>query len=326
MSLILVAVPATGHLPLGRARILHAAWAEARRIGARFVLAVDDTLPPRPGAPLDDLAWLGLEWDDQVPRSAHAAHHAEAADRLAASGRLYPCFEHADELRAKADRQRKRGQPVIYDRAMLRLTETQREAAEAGGKRPHWRFRLSDHVLAWPDANLGRVEVALPTMSDPVLRTADGAVDAVLAHAADDIALGVTHIVGAAELVAQNAIHLDLLAALGTNPTMRTMRHLPVLAEAGDRRLQGQSIRALRHDGIAPAALCSWFEALAHESAPRAAIDDLLEHNRRVVASLPFAEVAHLLPGADEAHWLAVRGQIDLITDARDSLPRVGKS
>ncbi len=326
MSLILATLPASGAQPLGRARILHAAWHQARRIGARFVLAVDDTIPPRPGSPLDDLAWLGLDWDEAQPRSANLARHAEAADRLVASGRLYPCFENPDELRAKADRQRKRGQPVLYDRAMLRLTAAQREAAEAGGKRPHWRFRLSDHAVTWPDEVLGRVDVALPTLSDPILRSADGTIEPALAHAADDIALGVTHIVGAAEMAAQTAVHLDLLEALGTNPATRTMHHLPILAEAGDRRLQAQSVRALRQDGIAPAALRDWFEALEREPAPRASIDDLLEHNRRVLASLPFAEVAHLLPGADEAHWLAVRGTIDLITDARDSLPRVGKA
>jgi urease accessory protein len=56
MSLILATVPESGALPLARARLLHAAWVEARRIGARFVLAVDDSAPVEWGAS----AWNGL--------------------------------------------------------------------------------------------------------------------------------------------------------------------------------------------------------------------------------------------------------------------------
>ena len=317
MSLILASMPAGGAMPLARARVLHAAWAQARAGGARFVMAIDDVSAPRPGAPLDDLAWLGLDWDEAFRRSEHLDRYEAAAAALEATGRLYPCFENADELRAKAERQRKHGRPVLYDRAMLRLTAAQRAAAEAGGKRPHWRFRLSDRVAIWPDEGIGRGEVALPTLSDPVLREEGGTIDPALALAADDIALGATHIVGGADMLVQTAIHVDLLAALGVDPAARRMRHLPAATEAGGRRLQGQSLRALRQDGVAPAALRAWFATLDAQAAPRADITDLLAENRRVLATLPFAEVAHMLPGVDEQRWLALRGGIDLITEAR---------
>lgn len=317
MSLILASVPAGGAMPVARARVLHAAWAQARATGARFVVAIDDVSPPRPGAPLDDLAWLGLDWDDAFRRSEHGERYDAAAAALEANGRLYPCFEHADELRAKAERQRRHGRPVLYDRAMLRLTPAQRAAAEAGGKRPHWRFRLSDHVASWPDAGIGRGEVALPMVSDPVLREEGGRIDPALALAADDMALGATQIVGGADMLVQTAIHLDLLEALGGDPSTRRMRHLPAASEVGGRRLQGQSLRALRQDGVAPAALRGWFTALDTQAAPRADIGDLLAENRRVLATLPFAEVAHMLPGVDEARWLSLRTGIDLITEAR---------
>ncbi len=315
MSLILAAIPAAGALPLGRVRLVHAAWAEARRIGARFVLALDDTTPARPGVPLDDLAWLGLDWDEAFRRSEHADRYAAAADRLAAAGRLYPCFENADELRSKAERQRRQGRLVRYDRAMLKLTPAQRAAAEAGGKRAHWRFKLSDGVIAWDDTSAGRCTVALPTMSDPVLREADGRINPALALAADDAALGASHIASGAELVAQTAVHLDLLAALGAGS--RVLTHLAAPVEEGGRRLQGQSLRALRQDGIAPGGLRGWFATLARHATPRAAIADLLLANRLALAITPFAEIAHMLPGVDEARWLAVRGGIDLITEAR---------
>lgn len=320
MTLILASVPAGGALPLGRARLLLAAQQEARRIGARFVLAIDDTQPTskgatRQGSPPDDLAWLGLDWDGSFRRSDHADRYASAAAELERLGRLYPCFEHPDELRAKAERQRRNGRPVRYDRAMLRLTPAQREAAEAGGKRPHWRFRLSDDVVSWADTRLGACQVALPTLSDPVLRDEDGHIDPALALAADDRALGASHIVSGEELMAVTAVHLDLLGALGAAP--RTLTHLPAPAEEGKRRLMGQSVHALRQDGVAPGALRAWFAALAQAKRPRADIADLLAENRRVLAETPFAEVGHMLPGVDEARWLALRGGIDLITEAR---------
>ena len=96
-----------------------------------------------------------------------AAPYADAADTLKQAGRLYPCFEFEAELRAKRDHRVKRGQPPIYDRAMLKLTQAQLAAAEAGGKRPYWRFLLSDRTVEWRDLVLGHREVALPSLSDP---------------------------------------------------------------------------------------------------------------------------------------------------------------
>lgn len=326
MTLLTVTVPATGLLPLGRARLAHAAWRRARDLGGRFVLIVDDTIVNKPGAPPDDLAWLGLDWDSLERRSDNTARHAAAAARLEQATRLYPCFENADELRAKADRQRRRGQLVRYDRAMLKLTADQRAAAEAGGKRPHWRFQLSNMVVAWRDDRLGRTEFALPSLSDPVLRAPDGTIDPALAGVADDLALGVTHRVSGEEHIATTAVHLDLMDALGGDPTALHLAHLPVLSEATGRRLQGQTLRSLRQDGIVPAALRAWFDALQQPGAGRIEIEDLLAHNRAALATLPFADAAALLPPeADAAFWLSVRGEIDLITEARALLPRVGK-
>ena len=91
-----------------------------------------------------DLAWLGIPPDVIVRQSERFALYDAAAERLQGAGRLYACYETPDELDFRRKRQLARGLPPIYDRAALKLTDDDRAALEAEGRRPHWRFRL-DH-------------------------------------------------------------------------------------------------------------------------------------------------------------------------------------
>src|SRR6202041_3088435 len=108
---------------------------------------------------------------------------------------VYPCFETEEELKAKQEFRRKRNQSPIYDRAMLSLTAKQRQDAEAGGKRPHWRFKLSGRTLEWSDLILGSRKAALSAVSDPILVRADGDPTPILASVADDVDFGTSHII-----------------------------------------------------------------------------------------------------------------------------------
>jgi glutamyl-tRNA synthetase len=190
----------TGHLKLGAARIALANFLFARRFEGSFLLRFDDA--DREHSRLgcvetiaQDLRWLGIAWDAAIHQSDRLAQYAAAAERLKRAGRLYPCFESDKELRSKRDQRLKRGQPPMYDRAMLRLTPVQRAAAEAGGKRPYWRFLLSDRVVEWRDMVLGHRKVKLPAVSDPVLLRADGTPPNTFTSAVDDIDAGITHLI-----------------------------------------------------------------------------------------------------------------------------------
>ena len=124
----------TGHLHVGNARIALANWLLARRHGGQFTLRFDDTDAERNKAEYvvgiqQDLRWLGLDWDASFHQSSRGEIYAAAAERLKAAGRLYPCFESEEELRAKRELRLKRRQPPVYDRAMLRLTAEQRANA-----------------------------------------------------------------------------------------------------------------------------------------------------------------------------------------------------
>src|SRR3546814_13500518 len=89
-----------------------------------------------------DLDWLGMTPDDEVKQSDRFARYEEMSGRLVASGRIYPCYESAQELELKRKVLLSRGLSQAHDRAVLKLTDEDRPRLEAEGRRPHWRLRL----------------------------------------------------------------------------------------------------------------------------------------------------------------------------------------
>jgi glutamyl-tRNA synthetase len=341
-----LAISSTVPLHVGSARLVLANWLLARRLGGRITLRVAAAGAAGEAAEAirRDLRWLGLDWDGEHLQGADPDRYAAAAATLRDVGRLYPCFESEAELNAKRHRRAHEGRPATYDRAMLRLTAAQRQAAEAGGKRPYWRFLLSAAATAWHDLVLGRQAVDLAGLSDPVMIAADGTALPAFAGAVDDFADGITHVVRGQDLIAASAIERDLAAALGHDPDGIALAHLPAMADAAGARLARDSgnvsIQALRQRGVEASALVGYLARLGDGSAPRpgAAADlaagfdpaaltraaprfdwrRLLGANRQALAQLSFAGVADRLPhGTTEAFWHAVRGSLDLLSEAR---------
>ena len=339
----------TGLLHVGNARQAVANALHARRHGAGFLLRIDDTDAERSreehvAGIQHDLRWLGLEWDERVRQSDRIANYQAAAARLKQGGRLYPCFESEEELRAKREQRLRQHRPPVYDRAMLRLTPEQRAQAEANGKQPYWRFRLSDGTVSWDDLVQGRTEVKLPSVSDPVLIRADGTVLYTFASVVDDLELGITHVLRGEDHVTNTGVQLDIIEALDGRPDRFSFAHLPLLLdEAGtklSKRFDGLSLRALRHDGMEPTALVAYlarlgtsedpqplgFDELAatydlrrvSKSPARFDMRQLLALNRRTMHVMPFGQVRDRLPeGATEAFWNAVRGNVDMLSELR---------
>lgn len=333
-------------LHVGQARVALVNWLVARRNGGQFLLRLDDAdaercRPDYAEAIEHDLRWLGLDWDDCVAQSTRYDRYAEAAAKLEAAGRLYPCFEGEEELTFKREQRQKQGKSPIYDRAMLKMTAAQRAQAEAGGKRPYFRFLLSGVPAEWGDMVLGRQHVKLSGVSDPVVIRADGTPLHSFASAVDDLELGVTHVIRDAGHLTNTGIQLDMRAALGARPNTVRFGHLPVLDEPpGSKRATLPSLRSLRTDGIEPAALAGTLASLgtpdqAHAASaallaetydltrvgkdvPRFDAAALLAVNRAALSSIPF-ELAQdrLPPAATPAFWHSVRGSLDLMREAR---------
>src|SRR5947209_737442 len=129
----------TGLFHIGNARIALANYLFARRHGGHFLLRLDDTdrersKPEYADAIVQDLRWLGFGWNEVVRQSDRLDRYAEAAEALKRAGRLYPCFESEEELRAKREARLRRCRSPVYDGGMLNLTLEQRGGAEAGGE------------------------------------------------------------------------------------------------------------------------------------------------------------------------------------------------
>jgi glutamyl-tRNA synthetase len=329
----------------------------ARRTNGQMLLRLDDLdlgrangSSNRPGPSshtvadqiMQDLHWFGIDWTTSFRQSERMDLYQATIERLKRDNFLYPCFESEEELRAKQEFRRKRNQSPIYDRAMLSLTAKQREDAEAGGKRPHWRFKLSGRTLEWNDLILGPRKATLSAVSDPILVHADGGPTPILASVVDDVDFGTTHIIRGEDNAGNTAIQIELLEVLRGTRTPIRFGHLPALSDSdksapGGRRAGSLALRSLRNDGIEPTAiaacmtgtapadseplplgdLAKHFE-LADLAASRFDVTRMLEINRRVLGRLDFAAVADRLPGgATETFWLAVRGSLDLLKEAR---------
>jgi glutamyl-tRNA synthetase len=339
----------TGRLHVGNLRTALHNWLLARKSGGRFLLRIDDTDAERSreehvAAIREDLAWLGLEPDGEERQSARLALYEDAFERLRAAGRVYPCYETAQELELKRKILLGRGLPPLYDRAALALSDEERAAKEAAGETPHWRFKL-DHgePLEWDDGIRGPQHFEAAQLSDPVVRRADGSWLYMLPSAVDDIDMGVTDVLRGEDHVSNTALQIQMFTALGATPPRFAHEALLVGSEGKlSKRLGSLGCDAFRERGIEPGALVALLarlgtalpvEPIADRSvlvesfdlatfgrAPARFDDAELERvNAAIVHQLDFAEVAGRLPeGMTREGWEAIRPNLSHVGEAAD--------
>jgi glutamyl-tRNA synthetase len=340
----------TGLIHIGNARTALLNALVARREGGTFVLRFDDTDVERSRTEYADqteadLAWLGIPPDLVVRQSDRMALYAEAAERLKEAGRLYPCYETADELERRRRIQLTRGRPPIYDRAALALTEEDRRALEDEGRRPHWRFRLEPRIVEWTDHVRGPSHVDCASLSDPVLVREDGTYLYTLPSVVDDIALGITDVVRGEDHVTNTGVQIQVFEALGGKaPAFGHHNLLTTMSGEGlSKRSGALSLRQLAEDGYEPLAVAALavlvgssesvrpvadlaelasLVDLAHISRAPARFDEseLDALNARFVHAMsydvarPRLEALHIAGG--EAFWNAVRANLGRFGDA----------
>ncbi len=360
MTITRFAPSPTGRLHVGNIRTALHNWMMARQAGGTFILRIDDTDAERSreefvDAIRTDLIWLGLDWDCEERQSARLGRYQAAFDALRAVGRIYPCYETAQELDVKRKIQLSRGLPPIYDRAGLKLTDAERAARETEGQAPHWRFLL-DHAepITWEDGIRGAQKFDPAQLSDPVIRRADGSWLYMMPSAVDDIDMGITQVLRGEDHVSNTAVQIQIFTALfaaAFNAAGSAAKRLPAFAHEAllvgregklSKRLGSLGCDAFRTSGVEPeaiiallarlgtsqpvepiadrAALVSSFDLTSFGRAPAKFDDEDLERlNAAIVHQLPFEAVAGRLPdGMDAAGWHAIRPNLAHVGEAEE--------
>ena len=342
----------TGRIHIGNARTALLNFLYARQHKGTFVLRFDDTDTERSKAEYAssievDLAWLGITADMTVRQSDRSALYLSAADSLRSAGRLYPCYETADELDRKRKRQQSRGLPPVYDRAALKLTQAERAGFEAEGRKPHWRFLLDQRVVHWADLVRGQSHIDSASLSDPVLVRGDGSYLYTFTSVVDDVDLGISHIIRGEDHVTNTAVQIQIFEAMGRQAPAFGHHNLLTSAsgEGLSKRSGALSLTGLREAEIEPLAVAALAVLTGSSDAVQviAGLEELqklldLSHISRNPAKFDLAELealsartlhaqtfsgmrqrlaAQSMSGAQaEAFWLAVRGNLQKFSDA----------
>jgi glutamyl-Q tRNA(Asp) synthetase len=276
----------TGYLHLGHVRSALEGWQAARRAGGRFLLRLEDIDRARcraeyAAAILDDLAWLGLDWDGPVRRqSEHFDDYRKALDRLAALDLLYPCFCTRRDIAAEVARAGAAPHGDIgipYPGTCRRLNRAAREGRLQSGRDYALRLDVARALaltgpLAWIEEGVapGPRRADPAPFGDVVLARKEVPASYHLAVTVDDALQGVTLVTRGADLQAATHVH-RLLQALLDLPTPR-YRHHALLIDAAGRRLSKRdgalAVRAMRERGMVPEEIL----ALARRPTERASI------------------------------------------------------
>lgn len=273
----------TGPIHLGTARTALVAWLAARAAGGAFVLRVEDLDAPRVKvgaleAMLDDLRWLGLDWDEGPDVGGPHAPYAQserrdrydaAIETLARSGRVFPCTCSRKEIESVASAPH--GEEAVYP-GTCRAGPTHPERAAA------LRFRF-DHTDArrFLDGVHGEVGPGLGA-GDFVVRRADGVHSYQLAVIVDDLAMAITDVVRGDDLLSSTPRQIALIEALGGS--VPRYAHVPLVLGPDGQRLAKRhgavTVREQRERGVTREALTGRLArslGLVDRDAPIAAAD-----------------------------------------------------
>ena len=254
----------SGLLHVGNVRTALLNYLVSKKDNGHFILRIDDTDTERSKDKFinnikQDLNWLGLNYDEYYQQSERIKLYDEAFELLKNKELVYPCFETPDELDKKRKRLIARRMPPVYDRAALKHTKDEIDSFLESGKKPHWRFKLSNKKITFDDLIRGEVNVDLAAQSDPVLKREDGDYLYNLPSVVDDIEMNITHIIRGEDHITNSGIQIEIFNALDSSIPIFGHNSL-LVSESGEpfsKRNSAASINQLREDGIDPNAINS---------------------------------------------------------------------
>ena len=301
----------SGRMHLGNAFAALVAWLSVRAADGEMVLRIEDLDPraanrERAELLMDDLRWLGLDWDEgPYWQSERAAVYADALSRLADAGLTYPCFCSRAELHAASAPHASDGTPVYAGTCRgLSADEVARRSAK---RPPATRLRVPDAddpagVVEFCDLAYGpQREILARECGDFLVRRSDGVVAYQLAVVVDDALMGVTQVVRGRDLLGSCARQVYLGGLLGY--AAPEYGHVPLLVAPDGRRLAKREkdldLGALRERGVRPERVVSalacaaglaepGWEGSAPELVPLFSWDKVTAHREDIVVDDAF--------------------------------------
>ncbi len=268
----------TGHLHVGSARTALFNWLFARHEGGAFVLRIEDTDLARSTveserAVLDDLAWLGLAWDEgpdvggaygPYRQSERLEIYREHAERLLAEGKAFRCYCTDEELEEKRRLALTDGRIPQYDGACRGLSAAAEAALSSEGRRPTVRAHRPTRDVAVDDLVRGRVEFAREMLGDFIILRSDGRPTYNFAVVVDDALMEISHVVRAEEHLPNTMRQLLLYEALGLEPP--SFAHVSLIVDKDRSKLSkrrgASSVAEFREQGFLSEALLNYLALL----------------------------------------------------------------
>jgi glutamyl-tRNA synthetase len=241
----------------------------ARKLGGTFILRIEDTDTERSTAEMTDgiieaMTWMGLNWDEGPFRqSERTDRYRQLARRLLDEQRAYYCFCSPTELALKREAGKSSRTEWKYDRACLRLDPAHAARKVETGHPAAIRFRVPDRIARFEDQVFGAIEKRGDELEDFVIARSSGQPTYQLSVVADDMDMGITHVVRGADHIANTPKQLLLYEALGAAPP--AFAHVPLILASDRSRLSKRhgatSVLAYRDEGV-PAEAFTNFLAL----------------------------------------------------------------
>lgn len=272
----------TGHLHIGNARTALFNYLYARNLGGKFIIRIEDTDQKRnieggEQSQLEYLKWLGVDWDEgpdvggeygPYRQSERNELYKKYYDQLLAEGKAYKCYCTAEELEAEREAQQARNEIAGYSGKCRNLTEEEREALEAEGRRPSIRFLVpQNETIAFNDMVKGEVSFDSDGIGgDFVIVKQDGTPTYNFAVAIDDHLMKMTHVLRGDDHISNTPKQLLVYKALGFEPPV--FGHMTLIVNESRKKLSKrdesiiQFIEQYKELGYLPEALLNFITLL----------------------------------------------------------------
>lgn len=301
----------TGALHLGNARTFLATWAHARQLGWRIILRIEDIDGPRikpetAQQAIDDLMWLGIDWDDEpTVQSRSLARYADAADQLVKSQVAYPCVCTRKEVENASSAPHAEDGSSVYPNTCRGKYVSLADAHAQTGRFPAVRFEVPDETFTFVDRFAGKQSIHLLTrIGDFVIAKPDRIPAYQLAVVVDDALASVTDVIRGDDLLDSVPRQVLLYRALGYADRVPDYYHLPLVVGSDGRRLAKRHgdtrLARYRETGVSANRMRAWLaRSLGVDSGDTMTSAELIER-------FTFDRVPHhpIVFGASDDAWL----------------------